>query len=200
MMQYTTTHALARVRLAGRRCQAQRATPARAARQARRAGRRPSGPRAPGGPGRRDCPGWPAKASTSEFVMAPGGHPGPAAAARQDAVSRQVVTAARCASQFASGLRRPDVPAAAMTPTAIKATVRRTGIQGCRGLMAPRVRRPSRRGRRADALDLPTRRRDGRAAAHRGAADGAYNTLSHQMESVSNRFRAADGIGVGGTT
>ena len=68
--------------------------------------------------------------------MARSGHPGPAVAVRQGAVSRQAATAARRAALFASGLQRSDAPTAAMAAKAIKATVGRIGIQGCISRMA----------------------------------------------------------------
>jgi hypothetical protein len=77
MRHYTITQALAQARLADRHRQAQRVTLARAARQARRARQAAVGAARARGPGRNDCLGWPAKANTGEFVMAPGGHPDP---------------------------------------------------------------------------------------------------------------------------
>jgi hypothetical protein len=122
--------------------------------------------------------------------MAPSEHPGPAVAVRQGAVSRQAATVARRAALFASGLQRSDAPTAAMAAKAIKA-VRRFGIQGCISRMAQEFGdHPGEAAERMRwicqlAAEMP-------AQPHIvAAADGENNTVSHQMEAVSNHYRSS---------
>ena len=69
-------------------------------------------------------------------MMAPGGHHGPVTRTQQNAPARPVMTGARQAALFASGLQRSDTPTAAMAAEAITATIRRFGIHGCLSRMA----------------------------------------------------------------
>ena len=144
-------------------------------------------------------------------MMAHGGHPGPAVAALQGAMSRQAAIVAYRAALFASGLQRSDAPTAAMASKAINATVRRIGVQGCISRMAQEFGdHPGEAAERMRwicqlAAEMP-------AQLHVvAAADGAYDTASHEDRRRKQSLRSSSwnrpaagppgsGIAAGGTT
>jgi hypothetical protein len=60
--------------------------------------------------------------------VAPVSHPDRVVRIRPDAMSRRILTDARCEALFASGLQRSDAPTAAMIAQAIKSSMQRFGI------------------------------------------------------------------------
>lgn len=143
--------------------------------------------------------------------MAPGGPPDPAVAALQGPMSPQAATAAYRAALFASGLQRSDAPTAAMASKAINATVRRIGVQGCISRMAQEF--GDHPGEAAERMRWICQLAVEMLAQPRvvAAADGAYNTASHEDRRGQQSLRSSSwnrpaarppgsGIAAGGIT